>query len=365
MPFTIPGRNRLSKEQLDIINLPTNVSWVIEGGPGTGKTVMAFYRASQIEGDSEVPLLVYNRPLRDYLSSAIKDLDINNCQVYTYFQWLDDFYSEYLDKECPYIEKFTQDWEQIKKDIVQYENVYEHIIIDEAQDFPIELIKILSVIAKSVTCFIDPNQTINVGQTDVRSAVKAFRVPTTYKLSRNFRNTIQIRNLAALYCQNGEPPMSFYPGRMPQIIKCPDYPEQTREIIQIIRDNPDKSIGIICGSKSSQNGMYYALKGEFGRRIRIQSTTDGLLNFNTSGVKILNYANMKGLEFDIVILPRIEKIYSARNRSIDINRMYVAASRAVEQLYLFYFDTRVEQSYADVLRPLLAHPEVAEWYEVE
>ena len=362
--FVLPGRNKLSKEQLDIINLPVKSSWVIEGGPGTGKTVMAFYRAAQIETASEVPLLVYNRPLRNYLHSAVKDMSIENCNVYTYFQWIESFYTDVLEKKCPYIGEYKPDWAQVNEDIENVGKCYEHIIIDEAQDFPLELIKIVGRIAKSVTCFIDPNQTINIGQTDVRSAVRFLRVPVAYRLTKNFRNTIEIRDLAALYCQGGEPPVAYVSGEKPRFIKCNDYDEQTAEIVRIIEENLDKSIGIICGTKKSQVGLYHALKDELSKSIRIQSSSEtSNINFDITGVKILNYSNMKGLEFDIVILPRIEKIFSSRDKRIDMNRMYVAISRAVDELYLFYFGTSIGKSYADVLWPILENPDVVTWWE--
>ena len=364
MAFKLPGKNKLSKEQLDIINLPTKNSWVIEGGPGTGKTVMAFYRAAQVQADSEIPVLVYNRPLRNYLSSAVKDLRISNCNVYTYFQWIESFYAKALKKPCPYIEQFKPDWAQVEADCAELGKYYEHVIIDEAQDFPLDLIKIVGKISKSVTCFIDPNQTINVGQTDVRNAVRSLRVPVSYKLSRNFRNTIEIRDLAALYCQDGEPPLAYVSGKKPQIIECPDYPEQTNQIAKIVKDNPDKSIGIICGTKQSQYGLLKSLREQLPKSIRIQSSTDGL-SFDTTGVKILNYANMKGLEFDIVILPRIEKVLSSGNQTIDTNRMYVAISRAVDELYIFYFGTSIGSRYANVLKPMLANSDLLDWWEVK
>lgn len=47
MGFKLPNGGDLSEEQLDIINLPTTKDWVIKGAPGTGKTVMAIYRAGQ------------------------------------------------------------------------------------------------------------------------------------------------------------------------------------------------------------------------------------------------------------------------------------------------------------------------------
>ncbi len=364
MSFKLPGKTQLSKEQLDIINLTTNSSWVIEGGPGTGKTVMAFYRATQVDTDSEIPLLVYNRPLCNYLSSAVKGMNINNCKVYTYFQWIESFYRNGLKKSCPYIAKYKPDWTEIDKECSSVGKVYKHIIIDEAQDFPIDLIKIIGKIAESVTCFIDPNQTINVGQTDVINAIRSLRVRQSYKLSRNYRNTTEIRNLAALYCQKGDPPMAYVSGKMPQIVQCEDYPDQTECMVEVIKSNPNKTVGIICGTNSSQKALCSALRRSLPKNISVQSSTEDNIRFKDSGVVILNYLNMKGLEFDIVLLPRIEKVNSSRDHAIDINRMYVAVSRAVDELYIYYFDTKVTRGYADILKPLLDRPDVAEWQEL-
>lgn len=48
MAFRLPNGSDLSFEQTDIINLPITKNWVIKGDPGTGKTVMAIYRAAQV-----------------------------------------------------------------------------------------------------------------------------------------------------------------------------------------------------------------------------------------------------------------------------------------------------------------------------
>jgi DNA helicase IV len=167
-----------------------------------------------------------------------------------------------------------------------------------------------------------------------------------------------------LYCKDGEPPLAYISGEKPHFIECTDYPDQTAEMARIIRENPEKSIGIICGSKKSQEATYLSLRDELPRSIRVQSSQN-TINFDLPGVKILNYANMKGLEFDIVILPRIEKIYSSKDRVIDMNRMYVAISRAVDELYIFYFDTKIGRSYANVIQPILDNPDVVSWWEIK
>lgn len=75
MAFKLPNQADLTIEQTEIINLPTNKNFVIQGGPGTGKTVMAIYRAGQMPRNARVLVLVYNRPLCEFIKTGIKDSD--------------------------------------------------------------------------------------------------------------------------------------------------------------------------------------------------------------------------------------------------------------------------------------------------
>ena len=83
MAFILPNYSSLNPQQVDMINLPTSKNFMIKGSPGTGKTVVAIYRAAQMR-NKKVLLLVYNRPLMLYLKSAIDDLNLRNCEVNTY-----------------------------------------------------------------------------------------------------------------------------------------------------------------------------------------------------------------------------------------------------------------------------------------
>ena len=91
MAFELPEYSRLNPQQVDMINLPTSRNFMIKGSPGTGKTVVAIYRAAQMR-NKKVLMLVYNRPLMLYLRSAIEDMNLSNCTVNTYHSWMTDFY---------------------------------------------------------------------------------------------------------------------------------------------------------------------------------------------------------------------------------------------------------------------------------
>lgn len=100
MAFNLPNYSSLNPQQVDIINLPTSRNFMIKGSPGTGKTVVAIYRAAQMR-NKKVLLLVYNRPLMLYLKSAIEGLHLRNCEVNTYHSWISAFYKKQLGHTVP------------------------------------------------------------------------------------------------------------------------------------------------------------------------------------------------------------------------------------------------------------------------
>ena len=368
MGFKLPNGADLSEEQLDIINLPLTKDWVIKGAPGTGKTVMAIYRAGQASQASKskpVLLLVYNKPLMSYLSTAVKGNYYRNVQVSTYHQWVYDTYYKYRLGRVPKDEDGEHNWARIALDLTQFRNRYSHIIIDEAQDFPIELLKILKNMSDHMTCFIDPNQAIEFGKTDTYEAIKAICVEAPYKLTKNFRNTKPIRDLSALFCRDGEPAPSNIPGKMPVITRCipGNFDDQNRKMMNIIRNNREKDIGIIVNPKSL-NSTYNSMKEILPGNVLVQvhkPMTRKTIDFDLPGVKILSYGTMKGLEFDIVLLPLFDKVEMQDGGTIDANRIYVAISRAVSELYMFYWTKSPVRGKINTIRALINHKDLLEW----
>lgn len=367
MGFKLPNGSDLSEEQLDIINLRINKDWVIKGAPGTGKTVMAIYRAgqaAQMAKGRPVLMVVYNNPLMKYLSTAVKGNYYKNVVVSTYHQWIYDIYSEY---RLGYVPKNGSefDWQKVTSDLSGIGKKYAHVIIDEAQDFPIELLKILKKLSDNMTCFIDPNQAIEIGKTNTFNTIKTLCVEAPYKLTNNFRNTKPIRDLSALYCVDGEPAPSFIPGRKPIIIKCDSkgFDDMNQKMADIIRRNKEKDIGIIV-NPISLNKTFETMKKILPRGIDVQmhkSMTANRIDFDKSGVKILSYGTMKGLEFDIVLLPMFDKIAMQDGGTIDKNRAYVAVSRPLSELYLFYWNEKPSAGKIDTMTALTTHRNLLEW----
>ena len=82
----------------------------------------------------------------------------------------------------------------------------------------------------------------------------------------------------------------------------------------------------------------------------------------TNGVKVISYGTMKGLEFDIVILPRFETVNSTKYKVADRNRAYVATSRARDDLYICYFDINFNTpKWIDTMPPIKENKHLFLW----
>ena len=62
MAFELPDYSSLNPQQVDMINLPTSRNFMIKGSPGTGKTVVAIYRAAQMRSKKVLMLVAIGLP---------------------------------------------------------------------------------------------------------------------------------------------------------------------------------------------------------------------------------------------------------------------------------------------------------------
>lgn len=368
MSLCLPKESELDKNQKAVLDLPVTDNYLVVGGPGTGKTVLAVYRAKKaIEESSYKPvlLLVYNNPLKEYISASLKKLKISNIDVSTYHQWIFDVFREYQFGSVPK-EGSDFNWDRVVPAISRIGEKYFHIVVDEAQDFPVPLINLLKRVSENRTFFIDPNQAVEEGKTNVSDFMKKlFTSDKIIELSKNFRNTKEIRDLASLFCLNGKPPISSRSGRKPVAIKCTsgDFDGLNVLMAGIIKRHSGKNIGIITNSRMLTR-VYDYLKDTLSEEIPVQlhkSQTSHRINFSKPGVKVVSFGTMKGLEFDVVLIPLFDKIDSHHDDIIDNNRVYVAVTRTLGDLYLLYWNETTSPKKIDTMSKLFANRKLIEW----
>lgn len=371
MSFKLPRYQELTNPQRTILNLQQGKNYLITGAPGTGKSVIALYRASDLcqNKNKKVLMLVFNKPLMFYISSAVKSLKIN-AEVATWQSWILSFYKKTIRRFCPE-ENWVYDWVQIKKDFESVGKQYDEIIMDEAQDIPLELIEAVQLIAGAVTCFMDTNQTINLDKcTDQADVEDALGVRKPYVLYENFRNTKPIFDFAKLFNPDVTAEPVRLKGTKPMMIQCSGYghaaPTQlTSKMIQILKRNFALNYIGVFTNTGAQWKTYQELKEQLPDSnvylYKSSSRDYSTIDFDNPGIYVLTFNTMKGLEFDAVLIPRCECIDTKNNDQIDRNMFYVAITRASEKVYCFYFNPYSSSKYIDVFKPIKGNEEILNW----
>ena len=227
---------------------------------------------------------------------------------------------------------------------------YDAVIIDEAQDIPIELIEALKYISKSITCLMDPQQSIEVGGTDVVSVATVLGVRSGYTLHDNFRNHEEIFDLSQVYRQDtADPREPVY--EKPHFIRETGYGIPFNKIKDIIRRRKLPYIGVFVSPKQLVK-TYEELDAAFPGEVYIYKTGSKYreISFDKEGIYVLSYNTMKGLEFDEVILPRFDKIDSSGDENTDVNLVYVAITRASHYFFGIYQGTEHRNGFIDVMK---------------
>ena len=130
--FKLPGEEDLNKDQDKVYDLPEDGQFLIVGGPGTGKSVVALLRALKYHKNNDYVFLTYNRVLNSATNQII-DINLINWTIQSWFYKL-----QYkLTKEfMPEIEKHRPDYEElIRKFVTVHGHLFIHKIIHLAVIF--------------------------------------------------------------------------------------------------------------------------------------------------------------------------------------------------------------------------------------
>lgn len=371
---------QLSSEQRTVMDQPFDRNVVIEGGPGTGKTTLAVQRAEMLvtEGYSTL-VLVYSRPLMRFIQNSqpktnwetvefytlnadgTKDYHEFNSEytVSTYLSWLNSLYWQRFGRGYPVLDNSDPDWEMIEKELTSLGRIYDQIIVDEGQDFPVPLLRSLKSLASTVMVFMDSHQAIE--KTKTAASVAAYVLDaSTYHLGRNFRSTKEISEFSDLFrVKHDAEPGGDPSGQLPAVITCISYEDQVNKMLEIIRAFNYRSVGIILDTKPAKK-LYEIMKKRLDGKAHVQlyePHTYRDFDFDRNEVKIITYGTAKGLEFDVVILPQITRVGTTGDPLSDMTRIHIAASRAKEALFLFKVvgENADSTKWIDVLTPLLGN----------
>lgn len=341
--FRLPAYEDLSREQDTIFNLPLDGHHLVIGPPGTGKTVLAVYRAEMYtRAESSTRFVVYNNTLDQYLSYSKHEREITG-STSTLNKWFYWWYRRKFGKTAPQLQPYVFDWQKILSNMMQLGRRFEKvdsIIVDEGQDFPRYFYLVLRELACNITVFADENQRITENHSTVSEIRNCLGVNDTYTLTRNYRNTEQIARVAQHFyadLDSGVPDLPERQGPKPKLyLNCP-VNRQIARIANYASNNRHQTVGVFLNTKKQQEMFTSQLRHATDVPVETYISTscnNRVLNFAKKGIKVLNYRSAKGLEFDAVFLPELQELRTDTDEDMQKMQFFVLISRARSQLWM-------------------------------
>ncbi len=325
--------HRLTQEQAVILDaLAHHSTALIQGGAGTGKTLLALAKAQQAaQSGMRALLLCYNRPLRDWLNDTAQLQFKQDLTINTYHELVHEFCkSAKLDFNPKGVDDPRIFWKDHAPDLLMQacdllpeHKKFDAVVIDEGQDFQELWWHSLDSVFKepeNKSCFyafFDPNQNLYLRE-DVRPPSELGKPFLLWKNCRNSPPIAEYCDLLINDCENGR-------AHSLEVFPAESRHKGFSKIAELVHNLSVPGIG---GLKPSQIAVL--LPGfptdDWPAKFRKTNTTRDLQEWrNNQGVLIESYARFKGLEADavIVLTAPVDK-ENDRLRTLH----YVACSRA-------------------------------------
>jgi len=335
---------QLSDQQKTVMRqLKDRERLLVEGGAGSGKSLLALEAARMLVDDGmRVLLTCFNRKLRNSLARKIeRGPDLAGDIVANHFHGLCGRAIDASDADVEYPDRTDKEasrtfWEE-RAPYILLEALddgtipgWDAIVVDEAQDFDADWWDVLQVGLEDgsegrLVAFHDPAQDL-FGR---ENRLPNFDV--TYPLTWNFRNTTRIcETVSKLYTGDMQSHPRTPDGEPPEVHRYDSRTEQRRAIDDLVRELVDEhdltpAHLVVLTPQTRANSVLADCDAIGGVPI-----TDDLAD---SDDKLLHatIGAFKGLERDVVIFADVDPDHPRCSP----NARYVAASRAVNRLYVF------------------------------
>ena len=312
----------LDDYQVKIINKRTDSSFIVKGCAGSGKSILALWKAKQIQQNGNTFLFViFTKALKQYMKDGISQIGLTASNVENYNQ-------------CFYWSKDGSTWQQgdWKK------GKYDYLIVDEAQDFSKEDILLFkSKATKALLLYGDSAQQLYkffTNKTAISMDDMAYitKFPTE-QLVFNHRLPKKIARLAEFINNENddlENRCRKEGNELPKILTYNSLNTELDAIAEIIKNRNFEDVGILLRNNNDVEKVADYLRRK-GLNVEAKVNDNVELNFNSSNPKIMTYHSSKGLQFEVVFLP--ECTVSSQD---DRNPLYVAVTRTYQSLYIMH-----------------------------
>lgn len=303
--------SELDDYQVQIINKRTDNSFIVKGCAGSGKSILALWKARQIQEENKGTFIfiVFTKALRQYMLDGIRQIGLKSNNV--------DYLWNWEKRDCP---------------------PADYIIVDEAQDFSKEDILRFKEKAKKALLlygdsaqqlykFIKDKTTVSMEEIAVHTGFSLEQLVFNHRLPKKIARLAEYINSEQdeleLKCKNEG-------AEKPKILEYPSLDAQLIAIAEIIKNRNFEDVGILFRYNKDVEYAYSFLQN-IGVNVEAKFGKEMTLDFTSDNPKIMTYHSSKGLQFEAVFLPKCNI-----SDPTDNNPLYVAVTRTYQSLYIMH-----------------------------
>ncbi len=362
---------QLDEDQKLVISAPIDKSHLVLGPPGSGKSNLLLLRADYLQkaGHPNSIILVFTRQLQEFMVAGSSNYSFPASKIRTSRSWMLDLLHQH-DIDINLSEDFKQSRIQLLdavRELIQSRNIsnlYESILLDEAQDYLPEEIRLFSKLCKHMFVVADLRQKIYPGDDSI-NIIQSI-VDQTHTLRFHYRNGLNICRLADGIAKESE---DYQP-----LVSTSNYDENTTpSTVEVVRTNtveeqcdiifkrikiqlkayPNEYIGIITPRNEELSRLsQFFMQTDLYSDDLLQVREEGYASLEHSKPVILTTLHSaKGLEFralHIAALDRVKRFKKQRNMC------FTAVTRAKTAICIYYVEELpgyFEQAYTNMQRP--------------
>ncbi|MCQ2198107.1 MAG: ATP-binding domain-containing protein [Paludibacteraceae bacterium] len=297
--------------QVKVINKKTDRSYIVKGCAGSGKSILALWKAKQIQDEQKGTYLyiVFTKALMQYMADGISQIGISKRNV--------DYHWHWQKAGCPSAD---------------------YIIVDEAQDFSkddIELFRskarkallLYGDSAQQLYSFIKDKQTVSMEEIQYFTKFPEEQLVFNHRLPKKIARLAQYLNSES---DELEERCTEEGTEKPKIIEYDCVYDQYDAIIDLIQNKNMEDVGILFRHNDEVEEAYEYFK-EHGIDVEAKYGQFMDLDFSSDNPKMMTYHSSKGLQFEHVFIPECTV-----EDDDDMNPLYVAVTRSYRSLYIMH-----------------------------
>ncbi|MGH0212302.1 ATP-binding domain-containing protein [Sinorhizobium meliloti] len=343
---------QLDEDQTKVISLGDDRDHLVVGPPGCGKTNLLLLRATYLhkKGTKNIKVLAFGRVLKEFIASGTAHYPFAPDKVQTFMRWA----YEVLAANGVALEE-EEDFDKVRDAMFarlaeiaaqgKPENVYDVILLDEAQDYSADEVSIIRGFGDRIFAVGDNNQQITK-KTGALERLEDLGAEKS-KLRHHYRNGIKICRCAdgiknmLEHSEGMEVTSNYDEGTYPSTVESLgglSIDEQVNEAVARIKTQlqayPGEMIGVLCPRAEDMKAVAKALyASDLVHDLQVQQAGYYTPIDPSLPIVVSTVQGAKGLEFRAVHLMAADKL---KNFPTQKNLTYTAVTRAKTTLVVYH-----------------------------